>query len=74
MFAKEPDTPPGRKRKYMSNEKSNRWDLVGMLLFQFRSCLKKLNNSSKEHAFRFSGNAAIAIQHTKNYMSNNIAE
>jgi len=25
-------TPPAEKRKYMSNEKSNRWDLVGMLL------------------------------------------
>ena len=36
--------------------------------------LQKLNNSSKEHAFRSSGNAAIAIQHIENYMSNNIAE
>jgi len=27
MFAKEPHNPPAEKRKYMSNEKSNRWDL-----------------------------------------------
>ena len=46
MFAKEPDTPSPQsnteKRKYMSNEKSNIWDLVGMLLF--------LCDNSSDHA------------------------
>ena len=46
MFAKEPHTPTPnpiqKKRKYMSNEKSNIWDLVGMLLF--------LCDNSSDHA------------------------
>jgi len=43
---KEPATPPTpqyrKKRKYMSNQKSNKWDLVGMLLF--------LCDNSSDHA------------------------
>ena len=35
--------------------------------------LQKLNNSSKELAFRSIGNAAISLQHIENYISNNIA-
>jgi len=71
MFAKEPATPPYREKGSTCLVKRA---TDGIYLFQFRSCFKKLNNSSKEHAFRSSGNAAIAIQHIENYMSNNIAE
>ena len=34
--------------------------------------LQKLNNSSKELAFRSIGNVVISIQHIENYISNNI--